>query len=46
MTSFVVLALDWFNAYRHNQLEALIHLYDDHATQVCACDGKKVIAGK
>lgn len=46
MGSFAVPAVDWFNAYRRNQLETLIRLYDDHATHACACDGEKVIAGK
>ena len=46
MDSFVVPAVDWFNAYRRDELETLIRLYDDHATHACACDGQKVIAGK
>jgi len=46
MTPFVVTAVDWFNAYRRNALETLIRLYDDDATQACACDSRKVIAGK
>ena|SRR5512146_232454 len=46
MTSFVLTAVDWFNAYQRTQLEILMSLYDDDATQVCTCDGRKVIAGK
>jgi hypothetical protein len=46
MSSFAVPAINWFNAYEHKQLEALISLYDDNATQDCVCDSQKVIAGK
>jgi hypothetical protein len=46
MLSFAVAAVDWLNAYRINALETLIRLYDDNATQDCACDGQKMIAGK
>jgi ketosteroid isomerase-like protein len=46
MTSFVVTAVDWFNAYRRTQLETLMSLYDDGATQACTCDSRKMIAGK
>lgn len=43
---FAVPAVDWFKAYQRNALETLIGLYDDHATQACACEGPKLIAGK
>ena len=46
MAGFATIAIGWLNAYQRNALEPLINLYDDHATQTCVCDGRKVLAGK
>lgn len=45
-TDKLAVATDWFDAYRDQSLERILALYDDEATQACACGGRKLIAGK
>jgi hypothetical protein len=41
----MALVVDWLDACRHQQLEAVLGLFDNHASLECRCDGI-VISGR
>lgn len=41
----MALVVDWLDACRHQKLEAVLGLYDTHASLECRCDGI-VISGR
>jgi ketosteroid isomerase-like protein len=42
----MALAVDWLDAYRSAQLDALLNLYNDEASLECGCGGQKILLGK
>lgn len=42
----MALAIDWLDAYRANDLDLLISLYDDAGQLECGCGGQTVVVGK
>jgi ketosteroid isomerase-like protein len=39
-------AIDWLDAYRAGELDAVLKLYADDATIECCCGGTKIIGGR
>jgi ketosteroid isomerase-like protein len=39
-------AVDWLDAYRAGDIEAILHMYADDAVIECGCGGMKTITGK
>ena len=39
-------AIDWLDAYRAEDLEAILGMYSDDAVILCGCGGMKKIAGE
>lgn len=39
-------AVDWLDAYRAGNLDAILKMYADDAVVHCGCNGAKTIAGK
>ncbi len=48
MNSFdpMAVAIDWLEAYRAEDMEALLDLYDEGASLECGCSGHKIIVGR
>lgn len=42
----MAIAIDWLDAYRSANLDAILSLYDDEASLECGCDGRKILVGK
>lgn len=42
----MALAIDWLDAYRANDLDLLISLYDDAGQVECGCGGQSIVVGK
>lgn len=42
----MALAIDWLDAYRANDLDLLISLYDDAGQLECGCTGQSIVVGK
>lgn len=42
----MALAIDWLDAYRANDLDLLISLYDEAGQLECGCAGQTVVVGK
>ncbi len=48
MKSFdpMAVAIDWLEAYRAEDMEALLDLYDEGASLECGCGGRKIVVGR
>ena len=48
MISFdpMAVAIDWLEAYRAEDIEALLDLYDEGASLECDCGGQKIMVGR
>jgi len=48
MISFdpMAVAIDWLEAYRTEDIEALLDLYDEEASLECGCGGQKIVVGR
>lgn len=48
MISFdpMAVAIDWLEAYRAEDMEALLDLYDEGASLECGCGGQKILVGR
>lgn len=48
MISFdpMAVAIDWLEAYRAEDMEALLDLYDEGASLECGCGGEKILVGR
>lgn len=42
----VAVAIGWLEAYRAEDLDALLYLYDERASLECGCGGQKIIEGR
>jgi hypothetical protein len=42
----LAIAIDWLDAYKANDLDAILSLYADDASIECACGGMATIMGK
>jgi hypothetical protein len=42
----VATVVDWLDACRNRQIDALLELYDAAATLECACDGQQSLTGR
>lgn len=42
----MALAIDWLDAYRANDLDLLISLYDEAGQLECGCGGQSIVVGK
>jgi ketosteroid isomerase-like protein len=42
----MAIAVDWLDAYRAGDLNALLNLYDDEACLECGCGGRTILVGK
>jgi ketosteroid isomerase-like protein len=42
----MAIAVDWLDAYRSGNLNAILNFYDDEASLECGCGGQKILVGK
>lgn len=42
----MALAIDWLDAYRANDLDLLVSLYDEAGQLECGCGGQSIVVGK